>query len=129
MSMLSHKSSSAKNTTYLARGLTPTRFNTCESGTSIRDEWSSRGLMRAALARVEPRRRQPAREVMFGSSRSTLWESIDMSDAWHPQTLLAYGMNGEACPRRTARPCASASLVSLAQESQVPGRRSPWSIR
>jgi DMSO/TMAO reductase YedYZ molybdopterin-dependent catalytic subunit len=22
------------------------------------------------------------------------WESIDMVDAWHPQTLLAYGMNG-----------------------------------
>jgi DMSO/TMAO reductase YedYZ molybdopterin-dependent catalytic subunit len=27
-----------------------------------------------------------------------LWESIDMSDAWHPQTLLAYGMNGVALP-------------------------------
>ena len=23
------------------------------------------------------------------------WNSIDMADAWHPQTLLAYGMNGE----------------------------------
>jgi DMSO/TMAO reductase YedYZ molybdopterin-dependent catalytic subunit len=22
------------------------------------------------------------------------WNSIDMADAWHPQTLLAYGMNG-----------------------------------
>jgi DMSO/TMAO reductase YedYZ molybdopterin-dependent catalytic subunit len=22
------------------------------------------------------------------------WNSIDMTDAWHPQTLLAYGMNG-----------------------------------
>ncbi len=22
------------------------------------------------------------------------WESLDMQDAWHPQTLLAYGMNG-----------------------------------
>jgi DMSO/TMAO reductase YedYZ molybdopterin-dependent catalytic subunit len=23
------------------------------------------------------------------------WNSIDMADAWHPQTLLAYGMNGK----------------------------------
>jgi len=26
------------------------------------------------------------------------WESIDMVDAWHPQTLLAYGMNGPELP-------------------------------
>jgi DMSO/TMAO reductase YedYZ molybdopterin-dependent catalytic subunit len=26
------------------------------------------------------------------------WESIDMADALHPQTLLAYGMNGEVLP-------------------------------
>ena len=27
-----------------------------------------------------------------------LWDSIDMADALHPQTMLAYGMNGEAVP-------------------------------
>jgi DMSO/TMAO reductase YedYZ molybdopterin-dependent catalytic subunit len=26
------------------------------------------------------------------------WDSLDMPDAWHPQTLLAYGMNGEELP-------------------------------
>src|SRR3954469_10824278 len=26
------------------------------------------------------------------------WESIDMPDAWHPQTLLAYAMNGTELP-------------------------------
>ncbi len=26
------------------------------------------------------------------------WESIDMADARHPQTLLAYGMNGGELP-------------------------------
>jgi DMSO/TMAO reductase YedYZ molybdopterin-dependent catalytic subunit len=26
------------------------------------------------------------------------WDSIDMADALHPQTLLAYGMNGEVLP-------------------------------
>ena len=27
-----------------------------------------------------------------------LWDTIDMADALHPQTLLACGMNGEALP-------------------------------
>jgi len=26
------------------------------------------------------------------------WDSLDMADAWHPQTLLAYGMNGQPLP-------------------------------
>ena len=26
------------------------------------------------------------------------WGSLDMPDAWHPQTLLAYGMNGQELP-------------------------------
>ncbi len=26
------------------------------------------------------------------------YDSIDMSDAWHPQTLLTYGMNGQDLP-------------------------------
>jgi DMSO/TMAO reductase YedYZ molybdopterin-dependent catalytic subunit len=32
------------------------------------------------------------------------WESIDMVDAWHPQTLLAYGMNGPELPIRHGAP-------------------------
>src|SRR5262249_39830584 len=28
----------------------------------------------------------------------SLFESVDMADALHPQTLLAYAMNGEALP-------------------------------
>ena len=28
----------------------------------------------------------------------TSWDSIDMPEAWHPQTLLAYGMNGQELP-------------------------------
>ena len=27
-----------------------------------------------------------------------IWDSLDMADAWHPQTLLAYGMNREELP-------------------------------
>ena len=31
-------------------------------------------------------------------------ESIDMADAWHPQTLLAYGMNGAELPAGNGAP-------------------------
>jgi len=34
--------------------------------------------------------------VFFPFDRA--WDSLDMSDAWHPQTLLAYGMNGQELP-------------------------------
>ena len=34
--------------------------------------------------------------VFFPFDRS--WDSLDMPDAWHPQTLLAYGMNGGELP-------------------------------
>ena len=32
------------------------------------------------------------------------YESIDLFDAFHPQTILAYGMNGAACPSRHGAP-------------------------
>jgi len=32
------------------------------------------------------------------------WGSLDMLYAWHPQTLLAYGMNGEELPSRHGAP-------------------------
>jgi DMSO/TMAO reductase YedYZ molybdopterin-dependent catalytic subunit len=41
-----------------------------------------------------------ARYVVFYPLQSVpyKWGSLDMLDAWHPQTLLAYGMNGEELP-------------------------------
>jgi DMSO/TMAO reductase YedYZ molybdopterin-dependent catalytic subunit len=32
------------------------------------------------------------------------WGSLDMQDAWHPQTLLAYGMNGQDLPTAHGAP-------------------------
>jgi DMSO/TMAO reductase YedYZ molybdopterin-dependent catalytic subunit len=32
------------------------------------------------------------------------WESLDLRDALHPQTILAYGMNGQALPIRNGAP-------------------------
>ena len=42
------------------------------------------------LAGVHPQ----AKYVVYGSTEPDTWDSIDMADALHPQTLLCYGING-----------------------------------
>jgi DMSO/TMAO reductase YedYZ molybdopterin-dependent catalytic subunit len=79
-------------------------LHACEEGWSYIAEWTGVRLARV-LEMVETR--PQARYVVFepfenvnqntGVSR-VLWDSIDMADALHPQTLIAYGMNGEALP-------------------------------
>ncbi len=39
-----------------------------------------------------------ARYVIYRSIQPDWWESIDMADALHPQTLITYGMNGGELP-------------------------------
>jgi DMSO/TMAO reductase YedYZ molybdopterin-dependent catalytic subunit len=79
-------------------------LHACEEGWSYIAEWSGVRLSQM-LAIVEPRAQ--ARYVVFvpfaNPNQHTgfvrvLWDSLDMADALHPQTLLAYGMNGEALP-------------------------------
>jgi DMSO/TMAO reductase YedYZ molybdopterin-dependent catalytic subunit len=36
--------------------------------------------------------------LVYYSLQPRWWETIDMADALHPQTLLVYGMNGEELP-------------------------------
>lgn len=51
-----------------------------------------------------------AKYVMFfsipekGKPLGGKWGSLDMEDAWHPQTLLAYGMNGKDLPLEHGAP-------------------------
>jgi len=68
--------------------------HTCEEGWSAIAEWTGVPL-RAVLeaAGILP----SARFVNF-FSYDNFAESIDMLDALHPQTILAYGMNGRALP-------------------------------
>jgi len=42
--------------------------------------------------------RPQAKYVVVFPFDADAWESIDMPDAWHPQTFLAYGMNGQELP-------------------------------
>ena len=62
----------------------------CEEGWSFIAEWA--GVPLAALLDVVWVRPE-ARWVVFYPF-DTFWDSIDMAEARHPQTLLAYSMNG-----------------------------------
>jgi DMSO/TMAO reductase YedYZ molybdopterin-dependent catalytic subunit len=67
----------------------------CEEGWSYVAEWAGTpliDLLRAAG--IMPQ----ARYVVYFSIDGNWWESIDMADALHPQTLLAYAMNGGDLP-------------------------------
>jgi DMSO/TMAO reductase YedYZ molybdopterin-dependent catalytic subunit len=67
----------------------------CEEGWSYIAEWIGVPLSHVLeLAGVLPQ----ARYVVYFSIDPEWWESIDMADALHPQTFLAYGMNGGELP-------------------------------
>ena len=67
----------------------------CEQGWSAIAEWTGAPLLRVleAAGGVRP----AARYVVFHTFDSW-YESIDMFDVVHPQTILAYGLNGEDLP-------------------------------
>ena len=67
----------------------------CEEGWSYIAEWIGVPLSHILdLAGALPQ----ARYVVYRSLQSDWWESIDMADALHPQTLVAHGMNGGDLP-------------------------------
>ncbi|HEV3182800.1 MAG TPA: molybdopterin-dependent oxidoreductase [Steroidobacteraceae bacterium] len=68
--------------------------HTCEEGWSAIAEWTGVPLRRVLEA---VGMRPSARFVNFYAFDDTA-ESIDMLDALHPQTILAYGMNGRELP-------------------------------
>ncbi|MGA2422099.1 MAG: molybdopterin-dependent oxidoreductase [Candidatus Acidiferrum sp.] len=67
----------------------------CEEGWSYIAEWIGVPLSHVlGIVGVQPQ----ARYVVYYSIEPDWWESIDMADALHPQTFLAYGMNGGELP-------------------------------
>jgi DMSO/TMAO reductase YedYZ molybdopterin-dependent catalytic subunit len=67
----------------------------CEEGWSYIAEWIGVPLSHVLdVVGIHPE----ARYVVYFSIDSNWWESIDMADALHPQTFLAYGMNGDELP-------------------------------
>jgi DMSO/TMAO reductase YedYZ molybdopterin-dependent catalytic subunit len=67
----------------------------CEEGWSYIAEWIGVPLSHVLdIVGVRPQ----AKYVAYFSIEPDWWESIDMADALHPQTFLAYGMNGGELP-------------------------------
>jgi DMSO/TMAO reductase YedYZ molybdopterin-dependent catalytic subunit len=67
----------------------------CEEGWSYVAEWTGVPLSHVLeIAGIQPR----AKYVVYFSIDPEWWDSIDMGDALHPQTYLAYGMNGGDLP-------------------------------
>jgi len=75
----------------------------CEEGWTYIADWTGVPLS-YILDRVGA---QPqVRYVVYRSIQQDWWESIDMEDALHPQTLLALGMNGNNFPCHSEVPSA-----------------------
>ena len=62
----------------------------CEEGWSFIAEWT--GVRLSYILNLVGVLPQAKYVVFYCVDRH--WGSVDMADAWHPQTLLAYGMNG-----------------------------------
>jgi DMSO/TMAO reductase YedYZ molybdopterin-dependent catalytic subunit len=67
----------------------------CEEGWSYIAEWT--GVPLSHVLEVVGAAPQ-ATHVVYRSFQTDWWESIDMADALHPQTLLAQEMNGGELP-------------------------------
>src|SRR5258708_28438936 len=67
----------------------------CEEGWSFIAEWTGVTLSHVLdLVGIQPQ----AKYVVYFSIDRNWWDSVDMADALHPQTLVAYGMNGGEPP-------------------------------
>jgi DMSO/TMAO reductase YedYZ molybdopterin-dependent catalytic subunit len=67
----------------------------CEEGWSFIAEWTGAplsSLLEAVGVRPE------AKFVVYYSFQKAWWDSMDMREALHPQTYIAYGMNGGDLP-------------------------------
>lgn len=79
----------------------------CVEGWSAIGKWTGVPLSHV-LALVRPR--PEARYVVFycadpmNAAGERYYESIDMEDALHPQTILAYGLNDETLPIKNGAP-------------------------
>jgi len=67
----------------------------CEEGWSFIAEWTGVPLSHILdLVGILPQ----AKYVVYFSVQRDWWDSVDMADALHPQTLITYGMNGADLP-------------------------------
>ncbi|HME08321.1 MAG TPA: molybdopterin-dependent oxidoreductase [Bryobacteraceae bacterium] len=73
----------------------------CEEGWSYIAEWTGVPLAHVLdVVGVLPQ----AKYIVYFSIEKDWWDSVDMSDALHPQTLVAHGMNGGDLPANFGGP-------------------------
>jgi DMSO/TMAO reductase YedYZ molybdopterin-dependent catalytic subunit len=72
----------------------------CEEGWSFIAEWT--GVPLSEVLNVVGVGTQAKYVAFFPFDES--WDSLDMPDAWHPQTLLAYAMNAQELPTSHGAP-------------------------
>ena len=73
----------------------------CEEGWSYIAEWTGVPLSHILnVVGILPQ----AKYVVYFSHQRDWWDSVDMDDALHPQTLIAYGMNGGELPVKFGGP-------------------------
>jgi DMSO/TMAO reductase YedYZ molybdopterin-dependent catalytic subunit len=69
-------------------------LHACEQGWSFIAEWT--GVQLSYILNLVGIRPQAKYVAIFAYDK--VWDTMDMFDAWHPQTLIAYGMNGQDLP-------------------------------
>jgi DMSO/TMAO reductase YedYZ molybdopterin-dependent catalytic subunit len=74
--------------------------HTCEEGWSYVAEWT--GVQLSHVLGLVGALPQAKYVVVFPFDES--WDSLDLQDARHPQTLIAYGMNGQDLPPEHGAP-------------------------
>ena len=79
--------------------------HSCDEGWSAIGQWT--GVPLAQLLKMAELKEE-ARYIVFHCldelEGESYYESIDLFDAFHPQTILAYGMNGKALPVQHGAP-------------------------
>jgi DMSO/TMAO reductase YedYZ molybdopterin-dependent catalytic subunit len=103
----------------------------CEEGWSFIAEWT--GVPLAYVLNLVGVLPQAKYVVFFGFDTDVnerdlhnikgKWNSIDMADAWHPQTMLAYGMNGRDLPTPHGAP------IRLRVPRQLGGKSTKYLFR
>jgi DMSO/TMAO reductase YedYZ molybdopterin-dependent catalytic subunit len=86
----------------------------CVNGWTAVASW--RGVRLSAIARLAGVD-QRAKYVEFRSFDNGYWSGWDLASAMHPQTLLAYGMNGHALGAEHGAPLRLYSAIKLGYKS------------
>jgi len=86
-------------------GRTQITQHSCDEGWSAIGQWTGVPVAQLLkMAELKPEARYIVFHCLDQLEGESYYESIDLFDAFHPQTILAYGMNGKALPVQHGAP-------------------------